>query len=74
MDGIWDFLFEQYDRLDILTNSVAKIHWGKLHARKTGDGKYEQRLRKVEDEVRKKEKEKRAEEMQMLFNRFHEEN
>lgn len=28
----------------------------KLHARKPGDGKYEERLRKVEDEVRKKKK------------------
>ena len=74
MDEIWDFLFQQYDRPDILTNSVAKIHRGKLHARKPGEGKYEERLRKVEDEVRKKEKESGAEEMQMLLNRFYEEN
>lgn len=42
MDEIWDFLFQQYDRPDILTNSVAKIHRGKLHVRKPGDGKYEE--------------------------------
>lgn len=42
---------------------------GKLHASKRqGDGKYEERLRKVEDKVR--EKENRAEEIQMLLNKY----